>query len=134
MLDNPIMLMLVFLLALGEGDLVAGICSLMWLFVPIQGRHTPFNSTRTLAYKSGDDETIKKSYLHTPDSSEDEDEDTDTDVCGCCYKEDGKSGEEEKTEEAYNNNTTEKPENLDDSKTEVVPPTSTAWKTYWNSS
>ena len=127
MLDNPIMLMLVFLLALGEGDLVAGICSLMWLFVPIQGRHTPFNSTRTLAYKSSDDENIRKKYLHTPDSSDDEADEGDEQT-------EEENGSEEKTEEAYNNNTSEKPENLDDSKTEVVPPTSTAWKTYWNSS
>ena len=51
MLDNPITLSLLFLMLLGDGDVVAGLCSLLWLFVPIGGRHT--HSTPHARWSSG---------------------------------------------------------------------------------
>lgn len=103
---SPFTLTLLFLLLLGDGDVVAGMCSLLWLFVPV-GRRAPWNSVRHFE-------------VRVPvDDSEDDDE-----------------TREENTDENTDENrdeTRDESENRDETKyeneTEVVPP-SVSWSTY----
>ena len=117
MLDNPFTLSLLFLLLLGDGDVVAGMCSLLWLFVPIGGRHTPFNSTRRLEFRPREPE------YETDDESEDEQ------AQEPAQEENGDENETQNEDEGETQK--EAGTETETDKVEVVP-SSTAWKTYWN--
>jgi len=121
MLDNPFTLSLLFLMLLGDGDVVAGICSLLWLFVPIGGRHTPFNSTRRLEFRPREPE------YETDDESEDEQAQEPAREQAREQNEDGNEAGSEDEGETQKEAGTE----TETDKVEVVP-SSTAWKTYWH--
>ncbi len=118
MLDNPITLSLLFLMLLGDGDVVAGLCSLLWLFVPIGGRHTPFNSTRKMEFRPREPE------YETDDESEDE------------QAPDEQAPDEQAPDEQAPDEQAPEEQAPEDDETKIdkveVVPSSTAWKTYWN--
>ena len=124
MIDNPFTLSLLFLLLLGDGDLVAGVCSLLWLFQPV-GRRTPWNCVRRF------EDIVRVEASDSEDDGDgdaEEDEDTDTDVCGCCYK---PENETKKDETADGGENKENPQERDEA--EFVKADSVVWRTYWPS-
>ena len=106
---SPFTLTLLFLLLLGDGDVVAGVCSLLWLFVPV-GRRAPWN-------------TVRHFEVRVPVEGDSDSEDDEEPHAESQEKTEAEAESQEKTEAEAGTEETK-------SNIEIVPPQSTSWCTY----